>query len=639
MKRPRQVALLACAVIAALLFVPILGAGFLYDDHELITRNPRIGDWSLLWDAFRKPFWEVISPLRSAAGFYRPLGAWLLAACHHLFGSWAGGFHLVSLLLHAACAAAVARLALALGLTLAAATTAGLLFAVHGAHVEAVAWISAAPDLLAGLCALLGLTAVVNHRLKSGAVWLLAGMLAKEAAIGAWLLAVAWVLLWPVAGAPRKRRLGPLLLAGVALYLLRAQAFGSLAAGFDRRNTWHYFTPLEELVVSLGMLGRYLAFLVWPWPHAPFQPLRADLAWNAAARLWPAALGALAALAGLGAWLRSRGRAAAGFIALGLLFAALAPVLNTRALGQYPFEERFLYLPSAGYALLVAMALAWCARRLAWPRLVPACAALLLVPHAVSLIPAQRPWLDEEAFFDWARQVSPNSMTPHLGYARLMLERAQQAPDAAEREKWTDRALESYQRSLQVDVNRWFVSAIEREMGNLGLADSLFIAGDVRAARETYQQIVDHYQNSPIGELGLGNCAGWMANEAGAAGDRAGFERQWNEALGHFQRALDLDPGVLPAVGGKAQALASLGRFAEAQPLAEQCFAREPSNFDYATSLAAIYFEQGRTLFAQRTLRRFLEAAPAHPRRAEVEQTLAALDGLRAGAAPGPPPR
>lgn len=627
--------MLACAAVAALAFLPILGAGFLYDDHELITRNPQIGSVGFLRDVLLQPFWEVISPLRNAAGFYRPLGGWLLAGCHHLFGDWAGGYHLISLLLHAACAAAVARLALTVGLALPAAVAAGMLFAVHGAHVEAVAWISAAPDLLATLLALLGLDAVLRHRTRAGAGWLLAAMLAKEAALGAWLLALAWVVLWPVSGLPRLRRAAPLLIAGGLLWLLRVQAFDSWAAGFDRVNTEHYFGRLDEFALSFGLLARYLAFLIWPWPHAPFQPLRVDLSWSDAERLAPALLGVAAVLVGLLGWLRSRGRSPASFLALGLLFAALAPVLNTRALGQHPFEERFLYLPSAGFALLTGAAFAWFAARLRQPRLVPAAAVLLCLPHAASLWPAQRPWLDEERFFAWARAASPHAMTPHLGFARMQLEKAQAAPDAVERQKWADLALEAYQRSLEVDVNVWFVSAIEREMGNLGLADSLFVAGDVRAAREAYEQIVGHYRNSAIGHLGLGNCAGWMAIEAGGGGDEAAFRRLWTEALGHYERALALDPGVLPAVSGMAKALGSLGRFAEAQPHAERCFAQDPANFDYATSLATIQFEQGRTTFAARTLRAFLAAAPAHPRRAEVEATLLALDQMRGQ----PPPQ
>jgi tetratricopeptide (TPR) repeat protein len=640
MKKER-LALLLPALAAFLLFLPMLGGGFLYDDHELLTRNPRIGDPGLLLESFQKPFWEVISPLRTAAGFYRPLGAWLLAGCWHLFGDWAPGYHLVSLLLHAGCAAALAALALALGLSARLAGLAGVFFALHGAHVEAVAWISSAPDLLAALFALLGLTTLARGRLLAAAALLLAGMLAKEAAIGAWLIAMGWIALAPPAGLVRARAFAALGAAAAALWALRALAFDSPLAGFDRQNTWHFLPPLEEWTLSLALLGRYLGWLLWPWPHTIFDPLRLDLTWSSPQRLVPALLGVLAALAALWLWLRRGRRSPALLVGLGLLFACLAPVLNTRALGQYPFEERFTYLPSAGFALVAVLFLAWALARL-FPRADAGRAAVLglggfALLHAASVQTQLPHWKNEEAFFDWARKASPDAMTPHLGYARLMLEKAQRAPDAWEREKWAERGLEAYERSLEVSADRFFVSAIEREMGNLGLGDSLFIGGDVPGAQKVYQQVVGHWQRSAIGWTGLGNCSGWFALQAADRSDAAEFERLWAEALGHYERALSFDPTLYAAMSGKAQALASLRRLPEALPLAEACFEADPANFDYASSLAAIYFELGRLTFARRTLERFLAAAPAHPQRAAVEQTLAGIEAMRAAEAAGAP--
>ena len=124
-------------------------------------------------------------------------------------------------------------------------------------------------------------------------------------------------------------------------------------------------------------------------------------------------------------------------------------------------------------------------------------------------------------------------MTPHLGYARLMLEKAQRAPDAYEREKWSERGLEAYQRSLEANPDRVFVSSIEREMGNLGVADSLFIGGDVRGALEVYQQVVNHWKESAIGWTGLGNCTGSLALRAAEEHDAATFQAKCLEALGH----------------------------------------------------------------------------------------------------------
>ncbi len=640
MKKERA-ALLLPAVAALLVFLPMLTGGFLYDDQELIVRNPRIGESSFLEDAFTLPYWEVVSPQRTAAGFYRPLGAWLLAGYWHAFGDWSPGYHLLSLLLHAACAAALAALALALGLSTRLACLAGIFFALHGGHVEAVAWISSAPDLLATLLALLGLTALARGRLLGAALCLTAAMLSKEAAIGAWLLALGWIALRPPASLPRARAFLALTLVGATVWALRANAFDSLFAGFDRKNTWHYLPPLEEWGLSFSLLGRYLGWLIWPWPHVVFDPLRVDITWTSAQRLVPALLGVGAALAAFAFWLRRGPRSLVILVGLGLCFAGLAPVLNTRALGQYPFEERFTYLPSAGFALIVAASVLWLAAKLRpredsgkWAMVGLGGFALV---HAVSIQTQLPHWKEEEAFFTWAREVSPDAMTPHLGYARLMLEKAQRAPDAYEREKWSERGLEAYQRSLEANPDRVFVSSIEREMGNLGVADSLFIGGDVRGALEVYQQVVNHWKESAIGWTGLGNCTGSLALRAAEEHDAATFQAKCLEALGHYERALGFDPSLLSAMNGKAFVLTLLDRFTEAQPLAETCFAADPANSDYAWNLQAVYSALGRTTFARRTIETFLAAAPSHPMRNLFLQRLAEIEAMRAGSGGGAP--
>lgn len=633
MKRERA-AWLVPALAAFLAFLPLLGGGFLYDDHELITRNPRLGQPEILVEAFGKPYWEVVSPERTAAGFYRPLAVWLLAANWLLFGDWAPGHHLVSLLLHAACAAALVALGLALGMSARLAGLAGFFFALHGAHVEAVAWISSAPDLLAALLALIGLAALARGRPARAALLLFGGMLAKEAAIGAWLLAAAWVALRPPAALARRRALAWLGLPAAALWLLRALAFDSPLAGFDRQNTWHFLPLPDEWTLSFALLGRYLGFLLWPWPHDVFDPLRVDLSWRDPQRWIPALGGALAALGAFVWWLRRGPRAPLVLVGLGLCFACLVPVLNTRALGQYPFEERFAYLPSAGFALAAAGFLAWLIARLA-PRADAGRAAVLALGgfallHAVSIQTQLPHWKDEERFFAWARSVSPEAMTPHLGYARLMLEKAQRAPDAWEREKWAERGFEAYERSLESDPSRVLVTDVERRMGNLGLGDSLFLAGDVRGAHEVYRQVSGRWPDSAIAWAGLGNCAGSMALAAAEAGDDATFRAESLAALGHFDRALELDAQLTAAASGKGFVLTTLDRFEEAIPLLELCFARDPRSAKHAWDLQAAYSGARQLTFAQRTIEDFLARAAKDPSRALFEQRLAEIRAARA---------
>ena len=352
MSAENRLALGLPALLAFLLFVRVLGAEFVYDDRPLISENPRMQEISVVADAFSMPYWSLVDSQRNAAGFYRPIGATVLGLGWQATGGNAWGFHLISLLLHAGCAAAVGALGMALGWRPGVAAAAGALFAVHGSHVEAVAWISAIPELLATLFSLLALRALVQERTVWTAAWLLLAMLSKEASFGVWLLAVGVIAMrrhW--------QGLGVLAAPALVVYLLRAAAFGdaegwSWAAGLDRVTTHHGLSTADEIGLSLSLVGRYLGYLLWPWPHRPFDPLRLDVYWADAVRLIPAVIGSVLALAAGVLWLRRGRTSSLVLIPLGLCFAALAPVMSTKSLGQFPFEERFLYLPSAGFCLL-----------------------------------------------------------------------------------------------------------------------------------------------------------------------------------------------------------------------------------------------------------------------------------------------
>ncbi|HLG05623.1 MAG TPA: hypothetical protein VI383_05710, partial [Gemmatimonadales bacterium] len=100
MKRPAAAVFLLAAVVA----LPALGNGFVYDDLPIIVENPAVHDFSgsaLIW---RTGYWP-------AGGLYRPLTLQLFAL------EWAAGagrpvvFHAVSLILHTLVALLVYRLA------------------------------------------------------------------------------------------------------------------------------------------------------------------------------------------------------------------------------------------------------------------------------------------------------------------------------------------------------------------------------------------------------------------------------------------------------------------------------------------------------------------------------------------------
>src|SRR5690349_18318437 len=142
---------LGSALLAVAIYAVTLGGTYVYDDVKIVHHDPRVlepGRWYQLWT---EPFFE-----RSVDKLYRPLVSTSFAVENYLHGDRPWIFHLVNILLHAAMSGAVALLAMRLA-GVGAARIAGLLFAVHPVHVEAVAGLVGRAETACALAMVLGL--------------------------------------------------------------------------------------------------------------------------------------------------------------------------------------------------------------------------------------------------------------------------------------------------------------------------------------------------------------------------------------------------------------------------------------------------------------------------------------------------
>jgi tetratricopeptide (TPR) repeat protein len=136
--------LLAAAAIAAaaiLINLPTLRFQFLsWDDSAYVTQNPWIRGWSgaNLHHIFTKPYFVSYMPLQ--------LVSYVLD--YSLWGLKPFGYHLQQILLHAVDSLLAFELVRRLFGKFWLAAVAGLFFALHPAHVESVAWVSARKDVL-----------------------------------------------------------------------------------------------------------------------------------------------------------------------------------------------------------------------------------------------------------------------------------------------------------------------------------------------------------------------------------------------------------------------------------------------------------------------------------------------------------
>jgi len=173
MKTVFAAALIAGATVAV--YWGALTAGFVGDDFMILHR---LRDGGSLLRFFHGEFFE----------YYRPLGFVLHALDYRLAGADAAQFHATNLLLHVASAMLVLLIGRALAPRTMAGPIAAVLFALHASNHEAVVWISARFDLLATFWSLLAVWLLVRRdggpasQIAAAAAFL-GAVLSKEAAV------------------------------------------------------------------------------------------------------------------------------------------------------------------------------------------------------------------------------------------------------------------------------------------------------------------------------------------------------------------------------------------------------------------------------------------------------------------------
>ncbi|MDZ4803360.1 MAG: tetratricopeptide repeat protein [Candidatus Eisenbacteria bacterium] len=432
----RPTLLLITGLTAFLVYVTTLGNQFAYDDGIIIEENPRVTEAARMGEILTTPYWGS----RAGGGLYRPVASFSYALNHRLHGLQPFGYHLVNVLLHAAVSVLLTLVALEY-LPLLAAMLAGLIFAVHPIHTEAVANVVGRAELLSALGFL---AAWLAARRVSGGAWtwgyrILAGvgyafgLFSKEVAVvlPLVLLVSDWI---------ERRRIdrplyGVLLLAAVGYFALRWQVLGAIGLPkefiISRLDNVIATQPLlPGLWTALSVLGRYLVLLVFPWR------LSADYSWAQITEAgigepwaWVGLFGVVALSALLAFAVHRRAVAARGTgtptswpaVTAGLLIfgAAILPVSNLVVRIGTVMGERLLYLPSAGAAIVMSAGLFALWQRLGVPsrRVLAGVVALLLVAGGARCLMRGPEWKNDLTLHATTLKTSPKSARAHFNMA------------------------------------------------------------------------------------------------------------------------------------------------------------------------------------------------------------------------------
>ncbi len=649
--RARWAAVWIPVLLSIALYAPTLRYGLTFDDLHQESPPDRAGARSLV-PAWTTPYWGNAAE----GGLYRPVLSTtfrLEEAAHFPLAARHG----LNVALNAAVAGLLALLLLRLGLGSLAAGLAGSLFALHPAHVEAVAGIVGRAELLA---ALLMLAAVLLHDRTPGGRAAPFGGSRRSAFLWAAPLAFlaagtkesAWALPVFVAAVDlaRKRSLrqgvpawaGYAVGIGTHLVLRRAVLGGWLnAAG---ASVLPFDNPLVSLhgparvIGGLRVAGLNLAHLLFPVTLAP------DYSGNQIAvtgpaydpRLWGGVL-LLAGSAAVVLWGRRRLRTPEGrtaFVGGAWLLVSSLMVMNLVFTVGTVLADRLLYWPSAAMAALAGAGVALVRARARRPAAVYAAASVLVLVggayavRAAAYLPA---WHDDLALFREAVKASPRAPRAWFNLAR-------NDQDLGMREE----ALAAYRRAVELDPGyeeAWaqlasvYLQQGEWEKAKAPLDRALALnPGDLIA--RTNQAVI--WLNTGEPERAAEQLREVLRRDP--ARTEAAYDLGLAEdAAGRFGAAAEAWKAYLARVPDDPQALnnlawdlaAELGRPGEAEAPARQAVALAPGIATYWDTLSEALFRQGKADEALDAARRAASIDTTAYYRNRLDAVRAASDSTR----------
>ena len=444
-KKPLALVLLLLLSFAA--YAPSLRNEFVWDDIEVVQKSH---------------FWfkaEGILPhlfpkeaIHKRARYWRPMVVGLYVADLAAWGTSPFGFHLTNALLNSLAVAAFWFMAIVMMGDLRVkragqvAFFASLLFALHPMHVESVAWVSARTDVLAALFFFLAMGFhVMNSKrgaygflpyLFVGALCYYLSLMSKEVAIAFPLVALFYDLLTRRVVTGRALASYVLYAALTLVYLyFRSRLFvmvpdlsavsasgGGAALGATIGAAARLMETAKTLLEAYLFYIRKLVF--------PFE-FNAFIAAVPKGGLYLAAscLGVLSLVVAGAASIWRRENVTAFCIFLTLATLSPSALIAVFGIASTPLAERYLYLPSAGYCLLLAylifkVSAGWGA--LSSPENVKIPSLVLLLISALYLsfsLVGQQTWVTNLALWEHTSEKTPDYALPHVNYGYALKEK------------------------------------------------------------------------------------------------------------------------------------------------------------------------------------------------------------------------
>ena len=349
-------------VLAIAVYIPSFQADFTLDDVLIVEENTYVQSTDKIPDIWTSHYWAGKLDANDT-GLYRPLTLTTYNLQYALTGKNPVPFHIFNILLHALVCFVLMKTLSLLIRDIRIVFLAGLWYAVHPLHTEAVAGIVGRAEILAALFILTSMACYDQYRAKGGWNWLLLLMVSTFAAITSkehgFLVPAILVLqevyyffrdknyVW---GAPRKWiSFAAASVVAIGMWIFRSGITGPAVP----HEQWLNVSASDRMATAVRSMAEYVGMHLWP------LHLSADY-WTDEVPIVGWANGmvlvSLLILAGLvaTAYIVRRKWPA---ISWGILFffLTLLPVSNFLFAAGFLKAERILYIPSIGLILAMAV--------------------------------------------------------------------------------------------------------------------------------------------------------------------------------------------------------------------------------------------------------------------------------------------
>jgi tetratricopeptide (TPR) repeat protein len=543
-----------------------------YDDGMYVYQNPDV-----LRGLTRKGI--IWSFTFASIGHWHPVTWWSHMLDCQLFGLWAGGHHMMNVLLHAG---AAILLFLALREMTASLWRSGLvaaLFSVHPLRVESVAWIAERKDVLSGVFFMLTLLAYARYVRRARrpfdyllvAIFFALGLMSKGM-----LVTLPFVLLlldyWPLArfSLQTSEIIRRLVAEKIPLFALSALSILATCLSPEKvapalRES--FSARLENVVVSYVIYLKQMFYpfgLTIPYFNPPngFSVLGVSFA--------------LALLIGIsiGTFVSWKTRP---YLVVGWLWylGMMLPMIGIVQISYYARADRYTYLPQIGLYIMIIWGVANLFAR--WPRRREVFAAAALVVFGTLLMRTRVQaayWHDSETLWHHALDVDSNNFVAHTNLGLALNEKGRLDPAIAE-----------YEKALQIQPG---YAEAHNNLGN-----TLSRVGQLNEAIAHYQKALELVPDLPQ-----------VHNNLGTALAQNG---QLAEAIEHFQKATEINPDMAGAHLNWGYALLQMGEPDQAVPHLLKALEIRPDFVEARQRLGDLFLQKGQLADAIAHYRKVLE--------------------------------